>query len=323
MIKKDVNLKIEISNKNKDKLFLFFDLFDIKIIDDWIKIINKNKENNLSFYFNYIKKKNDNELNSLINDLKNNIKKINSIYDKKILEVNSFNDLIKNEEILNTLHEDFQDYCFRFDNSNQEKPDNQLIIRNGILHANFLELNINIHRCESVVRNNDNSACFIRFNSNEFEQELKIEDYFLFEPELDWGMLYLGYNTIGKNFYNCFFDNDINLIKQKKIKPQKKFSSEFLMNFKDLKKNSNIKLKFYKWWTDNNLTKYYPDINIKDFDFGFIPIGHLKYYILNQNKNYITDITNKDEWNQNVWNKFDTIINFEISKKIINPLRMK
>lgn len=317
--KKNSSLIVKIkSTKHNDTLDLFFNLLNVDIVDRWIEIINKNNELKKDLYFNYVKKLNDEEIKKHFNDFNKNINYINDNYDKKLINQINFEKVKNDLNILNLLHEDFQDYNYRLDNLEHEEENNKKMLSEKHLMENFNKLNINIHNTESLI-NNDENFCLIRFLDNQNE-DLKEKDYFLFSDILIWGTVYLGYNTIGKNFVDCFKDNDINLVKQKKVRPQRTFSSEIYINFNDHQSNKNpndIKLEFYKWWIDNKLSQYYSDISVKDFTFGLIPIGFLHAYIINKKYYMINDKLDKKDWNQKIWRSFDTIVCYEIKKN--NP----
>ena len=53
----------------------------------------------------------------------------------------------------------------------------------------------------------------------------------LFNPTLDWGWLYLGYNTLGKNWMSVSFDDDVDAVERNQIRPQRRFAAELFMNF--------------------------------------------------------------------------------------------
>jgi hypothetical protein len=319
--KHDIALKIEIKNVNDDKLILFFNLINTDLTSRWIKIIKNNIKDNNDFYFNYVKKLSEKELSDFFNNFQKNINFINQNYDKKLNDIVSIEYLKKNKNILNILHAEFENYNYRLNNIEKENDNCKKFFYNNDLIENFSQLNINIHNFESLIKtNNSDCSCLIYFKNDTYQEQLKLEDYFLFSSELKWGNIYLGYNTIGKNFLNCFLDNDIEKVKNKEINPQKKFSSEFYINFCDTYNDVlNINnFDFYNWWIKNNISQYYSNLTIQEYSFGYIPIAYLDGYKINDEKIINIDKTiNKDNWNNNVWNNFSEITKIEFIKKIL------
>jgi len=315
-IKKNFILKITIKNDKNDLLNLYYDLINIDIVDRWIEIINKNIKSNHEIFFNHRKIFNEEELNNIFNMLEINIKNINEIYDRKLKTISSFNDLIDNQNSLNDLHEEFEFFGYRFDNI--DKEENKEILKNEFLKEQFLKLNNSIHNLESIIRSkNKDCNCLIDFYPQKIFEELKIEDYFLFTPQMKWGNIYLGYNTLGKNWLNSFFDNDMDVIKRKKIASQKRFAAECFINFSNPNINENISTiinyQFYNWWKKNNVSEYYPELSLRDYAFGYIHIGSVRTYNINDEAiKHISMDEDKEIWNKNVWSKFDKVIDLRV-----------
>jgi hypothetical protein len=65
-----------------------------------------------------------------------------------------------------------------------------------------------------------------------------------------WGKLYLGYNTLGKDWLNVFKDNDIEVIERDMVKPQRRFAAETWLNFNG-DESLQVKISgFQKWVKD-------------------------------------------------------------------------
>jgi hypothetical protein len=116
-------------------------------------------------------------------------------------------------------------------------------------------------------------------------------------------------------------DNDIDVIKRNMIKPQKRFSAEFYINFpgkiSNLHFNNN---KFYNWWKKNNISQYYdPDFKLSEFTLGFIPLGKIYAFQKDNEKlilceENINTYEQKLQWNKEYWSKYSTILSATIIK---------
>jgi hypothetical protein len=199
------------------------------------------------------------------------------------------------------------------------------------LHEAFLKLNEQIHNFEAVFRTWDNTdksicTCLVDFMPNKpldeivpsdyLHEQLNPEDFILFTPEHKWGWLYLGYNTLGKHWSSACHDDDIEVVKRKQIRPQQRFAAEMYMNFRpSVSYYSCIAL--HKWWTTNNFSEFIdPELRLRDLALGFIPVARLQSYALNNNPIISSNaIIDQEDWNLNVWSKFNSIKSARVIKK--------
>lgn len=310
-IKKSAFLEIKIKNKINQKLTLFFNLLNSKLTDRWIELVDQNNNKKNEIVFSYKRIFNENEIINMLSDFKKSISYINENYDRKLIENFDINDLKNNYHILNDLHEEFELYGERIVELKEKK------IFSENLEDNFLLLNNLIHNFESIIRsNNESCSCLIDFKPYNLFCDLKDEDYFLFTPEITWGTLYLGYNTLGKNWFNALLDNDIDILKRKKIVSQEKFAAECYLNFMNNKIPSYYNnYNFYNWWIKNSISDFYnPNMTIKDFAFGYIPLGFLSSYEIENKRFFLSDNFDKEKWNMEVWSNFEEICEFKITK---------
>lgn len=72
------------------------------------------------------------------------------------------------------------------------------------------------------------------------------------------GVLLLGYHTIGKNLYDCYKNNDTNLIKMNMIRPQIKLGTETQMYFgsRPVFDQRPFLADMHQWVKDNHLESY-------------------------------------------------------------------
>lgn len=188
-----------------------------------------------------------------INQINNCIDCINSyqpIIDRKITQVND-------QDTLNYLHSIFEQYHGLLDQQNtpywQDAPDD--------VRVALADLNILVHRCESVSRGAEPRHVVTWYGLPKTEV-LALEDYELFESDIRYGTVYLNYVEIGKTLEDLAYDNDT-YIGDDAFQPFRHYSADF-------------NVKFYTRQTDNNdaiLQEYY-DAHSKFFAERDLPWGH-------------------------------------------------
>jgi len=329
--KKNSYLNVVCENsKTGERLQLHYSLLDTDVCDRWINLINKNNEAGNSLRYNYRKILSMDEIEDQFVIFQNNINFINSRYDRKLTTVDSVEQLKQNESVLNDLHEEFEIYGDRleefiaegyFNNPKGSAKYNPIWpgdAHDKVLHESFLILNEQIHNFEAIYRTWDRReksicTCLVDFMPAGLHEDLKPEDYLLFDPEHKWGWIYLGYNTLGKHWSSACNDNDIEVVMRKQIRPQARFAAETYMSFRyDTPYYSRISL--YKWWMDNNFSEIIdPTLKLSELALGFIPVGALSSYtVADGTKTFITPDINTDDWNKNIWSKFNKIVGMKI-----------
>lgn len=337
--KDDKFFKIIASN-NSDSLELYYQILDTNLCDRWIGLINKNLEKNNSIKYNYRKILNDDEINLKFLQFQSNIDYINYNYDKILPRLINLEHLKENQNILNDLHEEYEIYGDRLKHlleigyfSYPKKfpelfhpvwPGNKNY-NNKDLHNAFLLLNEQIHNFEAIFRNWGNRektlcSCLFDFLPNKptaeikpedyLHENLKPEDYFLFSSTHLWGWAYLGYNTLGKHWSSACNENDTEVVLRKQVRPQQRFAAETYLTFSLKDEDNWTTVNFYNWWVKNNFSDVIdPDsMRLKDFALGYIPVAKLWYYTINnENRTYINKNCNHQDWNTNVWSKFNSI----------------
>lgn len=310
-----IKLSIKAKNKKNNILTLNFHLINTNFTQRWSNLVSKNLQLDHKLVYDYTKIFSEEEIDIYFLELKNLIISINKSYDRKLKEVDTLEDLKNNFHVLNELHEEFEIYGDRCEN----REINNLLY-NLQLDKDFLRLNNLIHRFETIFRSfNTSCTCLMNFKPTIIHENLKDEDYFLFSQHLEWGVLYLGYDTLGKNWYNSALDDDPGVVLRKKIIPQKRFAAESFLCFNiDKRLSFYNNIVFYNWWKKNNFSKEYdPNLTLKEFAFGYIPLAVLTSYQINKNEKinfFPMDLTSNEkfEWNKTVWSDFDEIIKFEI-----------
>lgn len=328
--RKDIRLKIELSNDKSEILELFYLILDIDIAARWVNLIKKNIDLGNTLRYNYRRILNKSNLKKSFKEFRNNVIYINKNYDKKLTDIESFDFLQQNQHILNDLHEEYEIYGDRLQQLIDEKYFSNPKVsekyhpiwpgesHNKILHEAFLRLNEQIHNFEAIFRSIANPkkmlcTCLVDFMPAGIHENLKPEDFILFDPNHEWGWMYLGYNTLGKHWSSACNDNDIDVVKRKTIRPQQRFAAEFYMSFNIKKDLYQTRIKLYDWWIKNNFSSIIdPELKLRDLALGFIPVARFYGYAKNGNFIKITDQTNRQNFNQRVWSKYNRVKNVTI-----------
>lgn len=336
LYRKDKKVMFLLKNtKTLDTTVLNYSLFGHSVTHRWIEMIQECNNRKMDITCNY--KRIVNDPREYFTIFQENIQAINNMYDKKIPVLYSFEHLSDNLNLLNDLHEEYEIYGDRVeyllgidfwsmnenDKANHDLYNNTWpgFVFNEELHERFLRLNDQIHQFESFFYDNDNDEeldqCYsiIDFLPAGLHEDLKPEDSFLFTPELKWGYIYLGYNTLGKHWLSSMYDNDVEVVKRKQIRPQQRFAPETFVYFGPDSAYMYPQIMLHKWWQKNNFSVVYQeDMKIKDYNFGFIPLGFLDGIVKDGQiqkiaPNKITH-TEKLHFNKYNWSKYDTIENF-------------
>jgi hypothetical protein len=251
-----------------------------------------------------------NDISKTQQQLNNIVEQINTEYD---LVLPVFADIsVLDETTLNEMHRQYEVYGTRIEEG---------LIPINRLHDNFLLLNEVIHTYENMVHNGDSlvppmSVLVDYYPQTEFYPILERDKLHL-TTQFMWGGIYLGYNTLGKDWLNVAHDNDIDVIKRGTVKPQTRFSAETWINFgPDDCDNYNI-ASFERWYLTlpTELQSLVPIDNLHDLSLGRYRIGQvvinnnyfLKYHPNKQDwLSYNHPI--KRQWNEEVFSTFTEII---------------
>jgi len=238
------------------------ELIEYKIIDSpvsriWLECVNYHLQSgNCTIYKNQSIKNvpNQKKIIELWNSIFTTIDNLNSIAKKKVIDIDK-SKIKNNNSLLNYLHTRFHEI---HDNLSDD------------CMQNYLEdLNKNIH----ILQDSQNSqfiyaTFFLTSNKPQIKyniSDLNLYKYFNYE-NIEFGDLVLGYGTVGKNLYDSYKNNDIEVVKNGLIRPQKTIDSEVVLNFfnYDINSISSISSKISnltKWVNHNNLQEFI-DINL-------------------------------------------------------------
>jgi hypothetical protein len=250
-------LLIEYCNPTNDldNITLTYKLRDHSVTRKWIKRVelaqaSYNIDNPNRFYgFGSIEEQTNHAL-SQINSCINCINKHKPIVSRHLTDVSD-------QDTLNYLHSIFEQYHGLLDQQNtdywQSAPDE---VRRALA-----DLNILVHRCESVSRGAEPRHVVTWYGLPKTEL-LELEDYQLFETNINFGTVYLNYVEIGKTLEDLAYDND-DYIGDGAFQPFRHYSADF-------------NVKFYHRQIDNNdaILKEYYDAHSNFFAKRNLSWGH-------------------------------------------------
>jgi len=320
------------SNHQNEQLTLRFRFMDHDVVRRWADLVERNKQDHHTLSCYYSRVYDQEQLEQLIKRFKSTINYINSHYDRTLDQDFTLATLSDNSDVLNDLHEEYEIYGQRLEqliaSDYFTDPESSEFwdpvwpgqFHNTILHEKFLLLNNQIHEVEGFLMaktQQEEPPCHavLDYLPSKYFELLEPVDYFLFNSAMNWGWLYLGFNTLGKNWLSALNDNDIECVIRKQIKPQQRFSAEayvFFTNFYAGTNNSyiyNRQILFHNWWRSNNFSEHYdPTMTISDLAFGYIPLATCDAYAINNEPMIRTiTITDRNHWNKTVWSRFDRI----------------
>ena len=133
--------------------------------------------------------------------------------------------------VLNQLHFEFEAYGERFKSATSDE-------RAGLmgLFGDFCQLNDRIHACEGALANRERSletawwSLHASFIPDLYEM-LTADMYREFSLDWDFGTLFMGYHTLGKDYMAAFWNNDLDLVRRNEIRPQRISSAEIFAYF--------------------------------------------------------------------------------------------
>lgn len=255
-----MNLVIEYVNPKNflDKIFVKYQLRNHSVVDKWVDLVIDAKiryriDDPDRFYgFESY----EIEVQKVLEQLQQCIETINQhqlIISRKLDDVND-------QDTLNYLHSIFEQYHGLLD---QQTHDFWLFAPEPVRRA-LANLNVLIHRCESVTRGNFPRHVVTWYDLPK-SQMLSMDEYSLFEDRVTFGTVYLNYVEIGKTFEDLAIDND-NYISDDAFRPFKHFSADFNIKFWS---TTDVQLAQHR----ARLQKYY-DTNRSFFDSQGLTPGH-------------------------------------------------
>lgn len=331
-MKKCKFLKFIFELQNKESLILTYELHENSLRERYISHLRK-RQKQLGLNYNLkIANKTRKDIEYLMNKLNFYVSEINKFYDRQLPIFTSTTEIDRN--ILNYLHEEFEEYGERHQNLIVDQKYHLKVINgdpnvwpgtkfNKQFHEYWMSLNEWIHVTEIAMNTDEeefpNFSCLVHAYPPVPGEPLVQMDKLFLQSNYKWGRLYLGYNTLGKDYLHTCHDNDVRVIINNQIKIQKLFSSEIWLNFSADSVENFSQLEFYKWFMnlDEEVKKLIPIDNLNELAFGRYLMGQvvIDSTFLNFHNNFDDwkiDANLQKKWNLEVFSKIENIIDVEI-----------
>ena len=287
--------------EDRSPLILTYNLQDNSLTPKWIDVVNKRKSENPqpSMLETIIKgskfpkdplelkitNKTPDDIESLMLKLNEIVTSINEYYDEPLPLFKSTKEI--DHKILNYLHEEFERYGERhsvISGKYREQTGDPKVWPGTSFNADFhqlwLDLNQWIHITEASMDSDTwpNFGCLVQYLPFvEQGAPIEDEDKLFLDHTSQWGKLYLGYNTLGKDYTHACGDDDKRVITNDQVKVQKYLSSEVWLNFsKDNEgaPHKEYELTFYQWWKSLGNV---PFPNISELALGRYYLGEISF----------------------------------------------
>lgn len=309
-------LRVTFLDKDREPHDLFYWLYESDLRKRWVEMIYKNQENfNSTIHTAFINYTPEN-LKDLVKKINLVIDDINQSYDRSLVKFTT--GLFLENKILNDLHEEYEIYGDRLQGIiNTERFDEAL-------HNNFLQLNEYIHTCEEVLTNNelmrDSMSVLMDLYPQGIHSPILEKDKLFLTTEFKWGRLYLGYNTLGKDWLEVFLHNDLDVIRRGQVRTQERFAVESWMYFGFTGHDKSIASRFLNWYEGlpEDLQAQVPVNNMNELSLGRYEIGKiiiddklLAYHNVEEDW-YAPYSKVAQRWNHDVFSTFQKIINIKI-----------
>jgi hypothetical protein len=297
-------LRVTFLDNNQEPYDLFFWLYETSLSKRWQNLLKQNQANSDSFIHSVFNNASDDKIEFIKNQLDEIVSKINKVYDR---ELTSFDINIEDQNTLNNLHEEYEIY-------GERNPD-------PLVHDNFLLLNEHIHEVELLLENQKNKtnsmAVLFDYYPQGIHSPILEKDRLFLTSRFTWGGLYLGYNTLGKDWREVARHNDLDVIRRNQVKQQERFAVESWIFLGNGDSDFSNAKKFEEWY-DTLPKDLQPHVPIDSIKLGRYEIGKividdkLLSYHNNVNDWLVHDSKIAQQWNCEVFANFRKIINLKL-----------
>lgn len=179
------------------------------------------------------------------------------------------------QENLNELHKYFEEYGQRMD-----------FKKTIDLSDYFNELNVWIHRLEHILGGrNQNFRMMMQISfSPRLDFELTKDDLAAVLPIIEFGEIYLGYNTLGRNLHQAVNAKDQQLIAGHGLSPQQCWSNEILLSLGDFGNKTQQLLRDRRKWKMCDIDRWYRFGDFAKNVEGYVPLATL----INEQKDHLS-----------------------------------
>lgn len=306
---KNKRVRFTFELEDEKQLRLEYVLQENSLREKWIKEVKECLKKPDAFLNLKISNKSYLHLNELKEKINSIVKEINDAYGYAMLiPLKGTKDICRNT--LNDLHEKFEEYG-EYGAGDGEGP----WYRGQKVHDLWLNLNEWIHVTETAMdskpRDYPNYSALVTVYPPYPGKDLEEEDKLFLTAEYAWGHLYLGYNTLGKDYLHVWLDDDVRVITNDQVKVQTKYSSEAWICFQEASFFLNeAESQYYKWY--KNLNKEVRDLipmnDLNKFAFGRYYLGCItinrdlsKFHPIE--RDWYTDKELQKRWNNEVFSR--------------------
>ena len=283
--------------------------------EKWINEIKTYKSRGKTSYTSCISNKNRSDVKELTQKLNSIVNELNDGYESKILLPIDEN-IGVSQETLNNLHEKFEEY-----------GENKFSYLGEHVHFLWLALNEWIHITEVAMETTEHTfpqyGAVVTAYPPYPGRKLEEVDKLFLTTECSWGQLYLGYNTLGKDYMSVLCDKDVRVIINNQIKIQERYSTAVWMCFQDGPQDNhmqNVRVQqFYQWYQslDQEVQELIPIGDLNALSLGTYYLGHL---FINQDllkfhpvvEDWWTNQNLRKEWNNKVFSKVKSVVDVKI-----------
>lgn len=261
-------LQIILQDRWGELVTLCYEIYQHDLAERWLCLTQQQLESQptLSQVFH---NRTQQELDQCAEQLAQVVEAINEISPNRLMAAQG---LQMDQDRLNYLHMQFEK--FEELESLGQNPDPRL---SPLWH----QLNTHIHVYESArsITATGPGSFNLLYDINAGSQYLEIsaEHRLWAEPNLQWGGLYLGYSTVGKDWLATYLDDDRDLMLKGAVKPQQRFSAETWLCFNNGQPRYNRILEFQQWYhsLDPDLQALVPVNDLTELSLGKFRIGDL------------------------------------------------
>lgn len=261
-LSKIYDLRITLLNPNNWKYQdLYFHFFDSGIANKWIANFLRLKSSDHSFrertYNSF------GSLDSASQELRSLINTINSCYD---IQIPFFEEFDQNN--LSVLHTYFEQY-----------GDRDQSVKNQELDSYFIKLNSMIHYLENKVnaknRKYGHGSLVLASFDPRVDIELEDDECLTMLPTKNFGDLYLGYNTLGRNLQQAVYSLDSEILEKNRVNPQRYWSNEIMVSLLHTGNPADQLLHYGAKWKKLDADKNFSFGNFSKNREGYVVIGEM------------------------------------------------
>lgn len=315
-------IEYTIRDKYNKTHILKFHLYDTTLCDKWLEMIKyytTRPDTKISYNFNnYINA----DLPEITKQLKQCCIEINQEYNKPI----PVYDTIDNPR-LNELHEKFETWGEEYTNGDG--------MFTKSLEEKMNRLNELIHRCEDCIDDTHEYSwhpmgLLVDLYPLGKHTPISNPDRLLLDSDYRWGDLYLGYNTLGKDWIEVMLNNDLDVVERGMVKPQQRFAAEAWINFGPDMQPQHLAREFVNWWSKlpEHLRKKVPINNMNELNIGRFQLGEIiideEFLQYHNNESDWTSQWHpiKQQWNREVFSTFRIVEGIEVVEiPVVKTLR--